>query len=238
MSMLVRCESMNNDRGIALVIALILLLVLSLSVMSAGRELVLQEKLIASTRDNYNALLAAENGLSQARSFLGRFYQTSSALEVGSVIPFSETGIGGFYQLEYAPRDVFYKRNGLWQSGKTISMNETSNTAQYHTVNFYLVDMGRYLLDNESLRNGSLRKGSLRKDSLDNEMLDEGLLNKSFGAFEVNQLVRVVSRSIANNGRSESVLSADFMIKNITFNNNGYKFDEISMLSWQEFYRD
>lgn len=234
---------MNNDRGIALVIALILLLVLSLSVMSAGRELVLQEKLIASTRDNYNALLAAENGLSQARSFLGHLYQTSSVLEVGSVIPFSETGIGGFYQLEYAPRDVFYKRNGLWQSGKTISMNETSNTAQYHTVNFYLVDMGRYLLDNGSLRKGSLKKGSLkkgslRKDSLDDEMLDEGLLNKSFGDFEVNQLIRVVSRSIASNGRSESVLSADFIIKNITLNNNGYKFDEISMLSWQEFYRD
>lgn len=111
----------KQQRGAALAISLILLLVVTLMVISGGREVLLQEKLVEAQRDGHISLAMVESAIEEARKQV-------SGLRANSV-NWSDSGAGGYYsQTSKLAIDPFAEdANGDWQGGKYFTFTKDFN---------------------------------------------------------------------------------------------------------------
>lgn len=100
----------RGQKGAALAISLIILLVLTLVVVSGSQEVVLQERMSAAVRDGHISLQAAEFALHKAEEDINLLTGTAG---------FSDTGSGGYYSKGKGPANLFNSAN--WESSKTRS---------------------------------------------------------------------------------------------------------------------
>ena len=119
-------SSGRTQRGMVLVICLIMLLLLTLSGLAAMRGSTLQEKMAGNSRDSEQAFLAAESALRNGELFM----TTAAAVASGA---FNTTGSTGLYDVATSGVPVD------WQSASTNWRNSASLTGVAATPK-YLVE--------------------------------------------------------------------------------------------------
>jgi type IV pilus assembly protein PilX len=98
----------HKQRGAVLIVSLIILLLLTLLSVSAGRDALMQERMTFATRDGHVALENAEMGLKHAEAFLDGIIGTSA---------FVAAGTNGLYSADNGPVDI--TDNTVWAAGVT-----------------------------------------------------------------------------------------------------------------------
>ncbi|MCD9460244.1 PilX N-terminal domain-containing pilus assembly protein [Marinibactrum halimedae] len=117
----------GKQRGVALAVSLIILLVLTLVVLSGNQNVLLQEKMTASVREAHLSLAAAEAGIVEAENFLGLII---------NVTGFTDTGANGLYSEGNGPIDIF--ADATWQAGQF----RTATAMNGVSAQFYIEHVG------------------------------------------------------------------------------------------------
>ena len=129
----------TRQKGAALAVSLIVLLVLTMVVVGGSQEVVLQEKMSAAVRDSHLSLQAAEFALRKAEEKINVLTGTGD---------FSETGIGGFYSMDNGPANLF--DDAIWADDKTHSgtMTVGGQTVSYA---YFIEETGEIEVPEEEL---------------------------------------------------------------------------------------
>lgn len=184
----------KKQSGVALAVSMVLLLVITLVVISGGRGVLMQEKMVSAQRDGHLALSAAESGVRDAANILASIKSSS--------ISWSQTGAGGYFSKGYGPIDVFETdSSGDWQSGnyQTASTNYGSDASQ--NAQFYFEQLGPYT--------GGTASSSTGASDLSLGTYD--ITNDAGGSGSTSQtLVKVVVRAMGQSGTSERIVAAYF----------------------------
>lgn len=175
----------NRQRGAALAVSLIVLLVLTTLVVSGSQEVVLQEKMSAAVRDSHLSLQAAELALRKAYDNIAVLTGTGD---------FSDTGIGGYYSKDNGPANLF--DSAIWVSTKTHSGSMKINDNQSIPYMYFIEETGVIDVPEENM-NGINIVG----------------YGQTTGGGDVTAF-RVVARSTGMSGNAERMIST-FMGKRL-----------------------
>ncbi len=112
----------HQQRGVALFISLVLLLVLTIIGVSAVQSTSLEVRMARNDQDSLLAFQAAESALRDAE----RFLQTKN-----SVAPFVDNGAAGLWTVADFNQVPRWKRNGIWQGGQSaVAANVVTGVAE------------------------------------------------------------------------------------------------------------
>lgn len=183
-------KQFRQQRGAALAVSLILLLVVTLLVLSGGRDVLMQEKMVASQRDGHLSLAAVESGLLDAEVIIKA--GIDSAL-------WNDSGTGGYYNRGTTPYDFFAA--ATWQSGKKITATTNYGTNSDQNAEFFFEKIGPYTAGTTG--SVSTGEGDMSMGSYDITT------NDGAGGGSVAQtLVKVVVRATGRSGKSERIVVA------------------------------
>lgn len=181
----------SSQRGAVLAVSLILLLVITLVVISGGREVLMQEKMLEAHRDGVLSLAAAEAGLKEAAVIIDTGIDRAT---------WSDTGVGGYYSKGNAPDDMFtVDQNGNWQSGNfiTSTVNYAGGDDTEQNAQFYFEQLGAYISGSGSVSTGSSDIGMGSYDAT---------VNSGSSLAGAQTLVRVVVRATGRSGQSDRIV--------------------------------
>lgn len=189
--------------GAVLAVSLILLLVITLVVISGGREVLMQEKMLEAHRDGHLSLAAAEAGLREAEDI------------IAAGISDEDWGTkSGYYSKGSGPLDPFMvlpddDDNSVWQGGNYFeaAVNYAGGDNEGQNALLYIEQLGPYGL---GVSDGSDSGGDMSMRSYDFST-DDGA---GAGAAGTKSVVKVVSRAMGRSGNSERILVAYFTIIN------------------------
>lgn len=192
---------LKAQRGAVLAVSLILLLVITLVVISGGREVLMQEKMLESHRDGHLSLAAAEAGLREAEDI------------IAAGISEADWGIkSGYYSKGSGPLDPFMvvvdDGNSVWQGGNYFeaSVNYAGGDNNGQNAQIYIEQLGPYGLgDGNGIDGGEDMSMRSYDFSTDDDAAD---------AAGTKSVVKVVSRALGRSGNSERILVAYFTIIN------------------------
>jgi type IV pilus assembly protein PilX len=185
----------TSQRGAVLAVSLILLLVITLVVISGGREVLMQEKMLEAHRDGVLSLAAAEAGLKEAALIIDT--GIDNAL-------WSDSGTGGYYSKGNGPNDMFtVDENGDWQGGSyiTSTVNYAGGDDTEQNAQFYFEQLGAYVSGSGSASTGS---GDIGMGSYD------ATVNSGNNLAGAQTLVRVVVRATGRSGQSDRIVTGLF----------------------------
>lgn len=77
-------HGVHRERGVVLFVALIMLIVLTLSALATANSAVMQQKMVAATRNRQLAQQSAESAISEARTQIAYISATSGSMQVCS----------------------------------------------------------------------------------------------------------------------------------------------------------
>lgn len=129
-------NSRQNQSGAVLIVSLVVLLVLTIVVLSANRNVLLQERMTAAIRDSDIAFQAAESGLVEAEEFINDVLPG-----LGGVGIFSATGDNGLYAINAGPSD--YTDPAVWADGVT---RQAVATANGYDVRYFVESLGAFAI--------------------------------------------------------------------------------------------
>lgn len=180
------------QRGAVLAVSLILLLVVTLLVLSGGRDVLMQEKMVAAQREGHASFAAVEAGLLDAEAVI-------SGTSV-SAINWAADGTGGYYAQGQGPADVFaLSSSGDWHSGKYITASNNYGAAAGDTQ-YYFERMGAYT--SGATGSNSTGAGDLSLGSYDKTVDGSG------AGSSAQTLVKVVVRATGRSGNAERIVMA------------------------------
>ena len=118
----------KKQQGVVLFVGMVIMLVMAMVVLSAGKNSALQGKMTASVRDSQAAINAIEHAFTAGENYV------DSLVSVGD---FNDVGNNGLYANGASPADPFDAAN--WAGSKFRTVTDANGvTAQY-----YIVDMGK-----------------------------------------------------------------------------------------------
>lgn len=111
----------HAQRGAVMAVSLVVLLVLTVVVMTSNRNVLMQERMTSSVRENALVFQVAESALVEAEQHIDTFTDTIWG-------DFNDTGIGGYYNEGEGPGDYFAATT--WESSKLIEADATLDNYQ------------------------------------------------------------------------------------------------------------
>ncbi|WP_317933002.1 PilX N-terminal domain-containing pilus assembly protein [Halioxenophilus sp. WMMB6] len=139
----------RGEAGAVLIVSLILLLVLTMVVLSANREVVVQERMTSAIRESNLVFQAAESALVEAEDFIN-----SGA---GSLSMFSDSGtysegvsMAGLYSEGHGPTNYLDLVN-TWAAAKTQVANVVS---QGFSAKYFIEDLGEVVVKGQDISVG------------------------------------------------------------------------------------
>ena len=163
MNALNRHVSPSRQRGVVLVVSLIILLVLVILSLASSKNIVMQEKMTGSSREGALALMSAENAVADAETYLSTLVSTTN---------FTDNGLGGG---NAANKGLFTEGNGPakstwlstgtnypWEVGRrraataNISPKVNSSNTSLPVGVYFVVDEGATLATSDPYKGGSL----------------------------------------------------------------------------------
>jgi type IV pilus assembly protein PilX len=117
-------KTLKNQKGLALVSALLLLIVITIVAVSGMQSSIMQEKMVTATRDSNVALEGAEHALREAENIINVFKTTGS---------FNNTGC--LYTQGSAPANMFDP--AVWTTAKSCPINY-SGTELAHAPRYFI----------------------------------------------------------------------------------------------------
>lgn len=167
--------SHTKQGGAVLVVSLIVLLVLTVVVLSANRDVVIQERSTAAIQDSNLVFQAAETALVDAEEFIDELRATENFFDDDG---FTDVATNPFlYNRGTAPRN--YLDESIWTDAMTRSANSVDGN---FGARYFIEDLGQVPLEDREL--------SLR-------------LETSYGQFDVPptaRLFRIVVRAVGTKG--------------------------------------
>lgn len=189
----------KTQRGAVLAVSLILLLVITLVVISGGREVLMQEKMLEAQRDGHLSLASVEAGLHDAAAIIAAGIDANT---------WSDTGVGGYYSKGNGPLDAFLvDASGVWQAGNfiTASTNYAGGSVSTQNAQFYFEQLGPY----------TSGEGSSSTGSSDISMGNYDVTaNTTNGLASSQSLIKVTARALGRSGQSERIVVAYFPSNN------------------------
>lgn len=190
---MMKISNRQSQSGAALAVSLILLLVITLLVLSGGRDVLMQEKMVSAQRDGHMSLAAVESGLEDAAKILQDGISSAA---------WNDSGTGGYYNRLTSPSDVFALGNdGEWQTGKKITAATNYGVNADQNAEFYFEKMGAYTA-------GGTGSSSTGKSDIGMGSYDITTDSGSGNVAGSQTLVRVVVRATGRSGNSERIVVA------------------------------
>jgi len=134
-----------QQKGAVLIISLILLLVLTMVVLSANREVVVQEKATAAIRESNVVFQVAESALMEAESYIDKNLKTDGGLAI-----FDDAGTGGFYAEGKGPSN--YLLADTWQDDITKEAEKV--VIDGYSARYFIEDLGEMTVTGQDISLG------------------------------------------------------------------------------------
>ena len=171
--------SMKTQSGAVLAACLIILLVLTVVVMSANSNVVMQERMTSAIRETNMVFQAAESALIEAEKYI-------DTLDAADLAGFNADGIGGLYSEGDGPGD--YLNDAIWDTTANKLRGAEDTLDNYQA--WYFIE-----------RLGQVNMVEISKDiSLENDYSAE---HES----PLANVFRVVVRAVGPNGVSEQIIA-------------------------------
>ncbi len=133
----------NRQKGAVLIVSLIILLVLTVVVLSANQEVVIQERSTAAIRESNLVFQAAETALRDAEEYIDQDLGSDFFDEHGFVDVETKVGL---YNRGTAPTD--YIDDSSWEHTNTI---ESMSVGGNFSARFFIEELGEVPLENDNL---------------------------------------------------------------------------------------
>lgn len=184
-SQLINLKPRSSQQGVALFIALVFLLVLTIAGVSAVQTTSLEERMARNTHDSLLAFQAAESALREAEDFL--------ADNVNTTAIFVDTGTDGLWTVpDYgnAPR---WEAAAVWGSSSTTSVTVANNVG-------YVNEQPRYIIEHVA---------DVTSPENPNE---QGSSYGGGGSAPIISIFRITARGVGGSANAQVLLQSTFGI--------------------------